>query len=327
MKITEFFRRFGRSNKKKSCTTPMTGFPEEIARQIHIREAAFHACANLIASCVSKCELAVYKRNGSVKDKEWYRWNVQPNPNQCASAFWQKLIHRLYEDNEALIVPRDGELYVADSFIRDATYAFYPHTYSGIQIEGLNYEPVLKEDQVFYFALHDVSVKDLVDQVTGLYGQLMAAFITSYTESSGTRGVLHIEQIAEQSEDFEDRMKKLLQDDFKTFYKSPSAVLPLFEGYQYEELSHSTAPTTDTRDFHDQINDVFELYAVAFGIPKVLITGELQDTSQAIDSLLTFGLDPLLGLIEDELNRKLFSREKLLNGTYVKWRTNRIRHI
>lgn len=325
--IKDFFKRFGKKGRKKRGSVYRC-YVGELTQEIQLREAAFHACVNLIANCISKCELRTYSKNNFKKDNEWYRWNVQPNPNMNATEFWQKVIHRLYEDNEVLIVARtNGELYVADYFICDDSQAFNLHTYRNIVIDDLDYQPVLSEDQVFYFALHDVNIKSLIDDVTGLYGKLIEAFLTSYTNTVGTRGILKIDQIAEQAEDFDDTMDNLMQEDFQKFFSSSNAVLPLFEGFTYEELTHESKPGMDTRDFHSQITDIFELYAMAFGIPKVLITGEVQDTSKAVENLLTFGLDPVLELISDELNRKLFKREDYLKGNYVRWRTNAIRHI
>lgn len=324
--IRDFFARFGKPATHR-VTVPCGAF-SGLVQEIEIRELAFHACVNLVASCISKCELRTYKKNRFAQDDWWYRLNVQPNPNANATTFWKKLIDKLYEEGEALVVIRPNrDLYIADSFTRNDSQAFNKNTYSDITIDDLNYQPTLTEDQVFYFSLTNEPVKALVDKVTGLYAQLIQTFVSSYTSANGTRGVLYIDQIAEQEEGFEDHLKDLINEDFKKLYTNSNAVLPLFDGYKYEELSRSTSPGIDTRDFHSQIQDVFELYATAFNIPKSLVIGDVQDTTNAMDNLLTFVLDPVLEMIGDELNRKIFSREDFMSGDCVKWRTNAVRHV
>lgn len=323
--IREFFDRFGRKTRKVSVPC---GTYSGLAQEIQIREVAFQACVNLIASCISKCEVRTYKQNKFDKGDWWYRLNVQPNPNTNATAFWQKVIYKLYEEGDALVIVRPNrDLYVADSFYRDDSQAFTSNKYRDITIDDLNYQPELAEDQVFYFALADKPIKRIVDEITGLYAQLINAFVSSYTDANGTRGILYIDQIAEQEEGFEQHLEELINEDFKKFYTNPNAVLPLFEGYKYEELTRTTNPGIDTRDFKAQIQDIFELYSVAFGIPKVLITGDAQDTANAVDNLLTFCIDPILEMIGDELNRKIFTQSDFSSGTYIKWRTNAIRHV
>ena len=315
--------------KKRVSSYVDTVLIDDVTNEITVREAAFHACVNLIANTVSNCDLRVYKDYQSIKDAEWYRWNVQPNPQYSAAAFWQKFIHRLYEDNEALIITRpNGDLYVADSFIRNIPeQVFRSPTYEGIIIDDLPYEPILREDQVFYFKLHDSDIKLLSDQTVALYGELITAFLKSYKSGKGTKGVLYIDQIAESADDFQETFDNLTSKQFKSFLENDNAVIPLFDGFKYEQISNSNGPSFDTRDLHNQIQDIFEIYAMAFGIPKHLITGDVQDTSKAIEYLLTFALDPLLKLIETELKRKLFSKRESLDGCYVQWKTNTIKHI
>lgn len=321
MKLLDFLGSLG----KKQKNAKLIGYAADLAQNIQISEAAFHTCSNLIANLVAKCELKTYRNNEFTKGDEWYRWNVQPNPNQNATQFWQKFIHRLYEDNEALIVPRlNGELYVADSFIRDDTQAFNLHTYSGIQIDGYAYPPTLKEDQVYYVSLHDVNIKELTDNIAGMYAQMASAFVQFYKNSVGMKAILYVDQVGENDQDL---LKDLMKNQFKTFFESVNCIQPLFNGFKFEPVSNTTSPGIDTRDFTAQIKDVSELYASSFGIPKSLITGEVQDTSKAIDQLLTFCLDPLLELIGDELNRKLFAKDDYLKGNYVQWQTNAIKHI
>ena len=332
LNIIEWFRNFG---KKPPKSVRIAMSITDLAEEINIREAAFHACINLIANTVSNCELRVYRDYECVKDDLWYTLNREPNINQNASAFWQKLVRKLYENNEALIIKTDKEeLYVADTFIRqlpaNAETAFYPYEYSGIMIDGQQYSPTLSESsgKAFYFKLHDEPVKVLVEQITNLYAQVLSSFISNYTGAQGDKGILHIDRQAQRADGFEEDLEIMINQDFKKFYESKNAVIPLYEGYQYESLAHDLGPAGDTRDLRNQIQDVFEITAMAFGIPKHLITGDVQDTSKAIESLLTFAIDPLLKTISEELNRKLFSRtENTSGGCYVRWKSNTIKHM
>ncbi len=95
-----------------------------------VRELAFNLISNKIANAVSKCTVNVYENNRRVKNDEWYRWNIQPNRNQSATQFWAKLINHLYENNEALVVVNNEELYVADDYQLNDDSAFFVTLFS-----------------------------------------------------------------------------------------------------------------------------------------------------------------------------------------------------
>ena len=106
----------GKNTSSKSDIKPVS---YELISEYYIRELAFSMMVNRVASAISKCEIMTYENGKKKKSDEWYRWNVQPNKNQNATQFWNKLINRLYNDNQAIIVPVNDELYVADSFFYD----------------------------------------------------------------------------------------------------------------------------------------------------------------------------------------------------------------
>lgn len=89
-----------------------------ISAELYVRELAFWQCVGLIARAVSKCEFKTFERGVEVKGDEYYLWNVEPNKNQNSSVFLQKLISKLYRENEALVVDVGGQLLVADSYSR-----------------------------------------------------------------------------------------------------------------------------------------------------------------------------------------------------------------
>ena len=73
--------------------------------ELQFREAAFWTCVNLIANAIGKCEVKEFRGGKLERGPEWFLWNVQPNKNQNASAFWHKLISKAYSEGDALIVP------------------------------------------------------------------------------------------------------------------------------------------------------------------------------------------------------------------------------
>lgn len=322
MGIASFFRDLFTS--KKACRIPLQA--SEIVSQINLCEAAFHACVNLIANAIANCTIKQFEDGKPVKGTTWYMLNYQPNINQSATAFWQKLIHRLYEDNQALVVLVNGSLYVADAFVVNDLQALHEHSYQGVMVDNLQFDKTFYESDVWYFKLHDKDIKALSDQIAVLYAKLMQAFVASYTNARGTKGILKVDQVLEQEDDFEETLNDIINKDFKTFFESTNAVMPIFDGYEYQQLIHDTGSTQSSKEMREQVEAVFETYAMAFGIPKHLIIGDVQDTTEAIEYFLTFTLDPLVRMLESEINRKLFG-EKVRDRTGIRFKTNEIKHV
>lgn len=66
--------------------------------------------------------------------------------------------------------------------------------------------------------------------------------------------------------------------------------------------------------------------ARGFNFPPSLAKGDVQDTDKAVDEMLTFCLDPLVDMIETEINRQR-NGKSVLKGTFVKVDTAAVKHI
>jgi len=308
---------------KQMDIVPVTS---DISSQIAMNELAFDICKNLITNSIVKCEILEYKDNKRIKTREWYRWNVSPNVNQNATDFWDKLLDKLFYNGDVLVVPIKNELYVADSFSSDETAALYPHSFSQIQIDGMEYKQRLTRAEVFYFKLHNKKLKKLIDNVMFMYGKLISVAYSNYLASNGNKGFLKISSTAEGNPKYKDRMTSYFGEQFKKFFGSDNAIMPLYDGFEFVPYKADASAAT-TRDIKALSTDILELYANAFGIPKVLVTGDVQDTSKAVDQMLTFCVDPLIELLQDEINRQTFTVDEMLNGTYIRFDTNAIKHI
>lgn len=314
--------RTGKTEKKKIDLSIVC---QNLTSEIYIRELAFHMITNKIGNALSKCELNIYNSKKRMNDDEWYRWNVQPNVNQNATEFWNKLVDVLFNYNEALIIQNNGELYVADSYFLNEQSAFFEHYFENVTINDFTFSKRFYMSEVFYFKLNNKDLKVFLDGTLQLYGKLINASLSSYLVSNGNKGVLYIDQYNEQEDDFEETLNTILNENFKKFFESSNAIVPLYNGYKYEQLD--SKGTSDTRDFKSLLDDVISITANAFNVPKSIATGEVQDTSKAIDEFLTFCLDPLIELLTDEITRKLFTKSQVLNGYYVKFNTKAVKHI
>lgn len=313
------------TNQNKKQKIDLNIICQRLTSEIYIRELAFHMITNKIGNALSKCELNIYNEKKRTRDDEWYRWNVQPNINQNATEFWNKLVDVLFNNNEALIIQNNSELYVADSYFLNEQSAFFEHYFENVTINDFTFSKRFYMNEVFYFKLNNKDLKTFIDGTLQLYGKLINASLSSYLVSNGNKGVLYIDQYNEQEDGFEETLNSILNDNFKKFFESSNAIVPLYNGYKYEQID--SKGTSDTRDFKSLLDDVISITANAFNVPKSIAIGDVQDTSKAIDEFLTFCLDPLIELLTDEITRKLFTKYQVLNGYYVKFNTKAVKHI
>lgn len=295
---------------------------------VYLRELAFWTCVNKIANAISKCEIKTYKNGKEVKEREYYLWNMEPNQNQNATAFFTKLIGQLYRNNEALVVEVNQHLYVADSYGKEI-YALKDYVFTGITIDDYQLSESKRMSEVLFFELNSRDMRFLMNGMYESYTQLLTYAQNAYRKSRGHKGILNIEGIAQEQDNFDETFDELMTKHFKTFFEKDNAVLPLFEGYTYTDISQNakTYSTESTRDIKALVDDIFEFTARAFSFPPSLAKGDVQDTSKAVDELLTFVVDPLAKMIQQEINRKRSGYTGWKKGTYIRIDTLAVKHI
>ncbi|MBS6678044.1 MAG: phage portal protein [Clostridiales bacterium] len=296
--------------------------------EVYLRELAFWTCVNKIANAVSKCEFKTYIGYKEVKEREYYLWNYEPNQNQNASAFLNKLIGNLYRNNECLVVEVNGRLYVADSYGKEV-YALKDYRFSNVTFDGYTLSETLEMSEVMFFELNSKDMRKLMNGMYDSYAKLIVYAQKAYKKSRGHKGILNIQAIAQESENFDETFQELMSTHFKSFFDKENAVLPLFDGYSYDDISQNakTYSTESTRDIKALADDIFEFTARAFSFPPSLAKGDVQDTGKATDELLTFVIDPLVKMIQQEANRKRNGYSGFRKGNYMKIETLAVKHI
>lgn len=293
---------------------------------VYVREMAFWSAVNIVANAVSKCEFKTFLKGKETKGPEYYRWNIEPNKNQNSSAFLHKLIAKLYRDNECLVIEQNNQLIVADSF-QKKEYALYDHVFTQVQVGDLIFNRPFNQSEVLYYKLNEENIRNLVNGLYNSYSKLIAYSMKAYQRSRGTKGVFKYNTLPPAGTEQREIFDKLINERIGKWLNSDSAALPLGDGQDWKELQHKTYSNESTRDIRAQIDDIFDFTARAFGIPPALLRGDVQDTSKAIDQLLTFCIDPLVDMLQEEINRKRNGYEGFSKGTYLKIDTSCIKHI
>ena len=112
-------------------------------RQLFVKRHAIEHAIDMIAKTIAKSEIQVYRKSqdGKIKksenNQEYYKLNIQPNPNEEATSFFYKVIKKYLDDQEALIVCLDNSLYLADSFL-STNSILLPKIYYNVQISDSN---------------------------------------------------------------------------------------------------------------------------------------------------------------------------------------------
>lgn len=293
---------------------------------IYIREMAFISAANLIAKAVSKCEFKTFLKNKEVKDKEYYLWNVEPNVNQNSSEFIQKWIYTLYRKTECLVIEQNGQLLVADSFIK-TPYALYEDIFTQVTVKDFTFAKSFSQSEVLYFKLCDKNIQDVVNGLYESYSKLIAYSMKAYQKSRGTKGVFEYNSVPVAGSDDRKAFDSLINEKIGKWLNGDAVALPLGNGQKWHELTQKTYSNESTRDIRALIDDVSDFQAKAAGIHPALLRGDVQNVSEAVDYTLTFCIDPLIDMLAEEINRKRNGYKGFAAGTYLKIDSKQIKHV
>lgn len=303
----------------------------EAAQEYQIRNLCFWICANMVANALGRCEFRTFRNHKEIQEREAYLWNVSPNVNQNSSAFLHKLVARLYENNEVLIVdalPRGDlpSLVVADSWQQPEDWPSRQREYRGVQVGDYTYQYPFYENQVLHLQLNHCDMRPVLTGLYNSYIRLVQAAMQDYQWSHGKHWKVHINQIVGGDQEFPQKFQAMLADQIKPFLESSGAILPEFDGYTYEDVSGSGGKG-DTRDIRALIEDIFDFTARAFLIPAVLVNGSVEGTEDANTRFLTNCIDPLADQLQEEINRKRYGYDGWVRGDYLRVDTSSIIHF
>lgn len=296
-------------------------------------EFLIHAAINLIANCISKCEFQTFQRGKEFHGDEYYMWNYEPNANQNSSQFIQELVSRLLYNNECLVVEVRDQILIADSFCKEE-YALNETVFTGVSRNGFSFDRSFRMSQVLYFRLNNKNIRNLLTNLCSGYNKLLEDAVDKYEKAGGEKGILNIEAQAAGKKygdkTFEQVFDELMNKRFEKFFKSRSAVLPLFSGFNYAPRTgaeQSKKSTSEVKDITDLTDEILMKVSQAFNIPVSLLKGDISDVKEITKNFLTFCIDPICDMMTGEINRKRYGKAEVLKQNYLRVDTTCAMHV
>ena len=200
-------------------------------------------------------------------------------------------------------------------------------TFSNVVIDDVQLNRTYRQSEVLFWQLNSVDMRHLVSGLYSSYSKLISYSMKSYNRSRGTKGIFKYSSIPTVSAEKE-AFDELINKKIGQWLLSDNAALPLGNGQEWKELQSKTYSTESTRDIRALVDDVSDFTTKAFGIPPALLRGDVVGVKDVLDMLLTFCIDPLCDILQEEINRKRNGFIRGLRGkTYLKIDTATIKHI
>jgi HK97 family phage portal protein len=291
------------------------------------RKFAIETCIDLISNALSKSEFKSYEKGKNIKNEMYYRLNVSPNAKTNATEFRKKMIRRLIFYNEVLIVSPSSstsELFVADSW-NVTEYGLKDDVFSQVQVNNIVLEKTFKESDVIYIKYADEHIRQLVDAYYGAYGKLISSAMNVYKRSNARRYVLKGDLFRPQDDTAQGQINEMMTSQFKSFMEADNAGAVFQLDNKAELLDFSGNFQSNSRDIKNLIDDIYEMTAAAFHVPKNLLKGDMSGLSDQVDAFLMFEIIPIAELIQDAFNATIYSMDEYLSGDYLRVDTTMIK--
>lgn len=305
----------------------------DAAIDYQVRELSFWCCVNFVANAIGRCEIRTFRDGKEIRGREYYLWNVEPNVNQNSTAFWHKAVARLYQDNELLIVPvrrRDGmdAVAVADDWDEPEWTPTRQNEYRNVKVWDFTFtQKVFREDDVIHLKLNHANMRPILNGLYDSYFKLVKAAMSAYGWENGQHWKVHVSQVAQGSDGWDEAFTKMISAQIKPFLQSNGAVLPEFDGYKYEQVGANAGSVKDTRDIKALIDDIFSFTARSFGLADVLLKGSVEATGDAMQRTLSGAIDPICDQFSEEATRKRYGYDKWQKGSYLRMDSSSIQHF
>lgn len=289
----------------------------ETSHRAYLKKMALETCINFIGRTISQSDFR-FMKNGKRQYNDWhYLLNVRPNTDQSAADFWQKFIHKLIYENEALVILTDtNDLLIADDFTRDE-FAVYPDIFRDVTVKDYTFQRVFRMDEVIYITYNNEKLTEFMDGMFSDFADLFNRMIETSMRANQIRGIVSIDSTQSLNQEKQTKLQKFIDKLFNAFKNNPVAIVPKLKGFEYDEVSNGSNNGKSIEELTKLKKSLIDDVANILGIPNALIHGEMAEYETSIKAYIKFCIGPLVKKIEDELNSKLLTKEEYLKGSRI----------
>lgn len=288
---------------------------EDKQNRIYLKKLAIQVCVNHIADTIAQSKFIAHSDDERYNSKVNYMLNIRPNKNQNASQFWQQVIYKLINDNEALIVESDsGELLIADSFDKEA-FTMFDYLFKNVVIGDYKYQRTFEMKDVYYLSYSNGRMKEIIDGLYNDYGDLFGMVLRNQMVSNQLRATFKIGTIGRKTKEEIDKQKAYIKKVVQQLENDPVAFIPLQDGQDYQEYGDRRS-SRSVEEIDKSLNGFIDKVAMALKIPPSLVRGDVADTKEASRNYIRFCINPLIKQISDEFTSKMFSQREIEKNNY-----------
>lgn len=301
-------------------------FESDPSTRSYLKRMALESVLNFVSRTMSTMQVKIRDETGPTKVDWQYLLNVRPNKDMSASEFWQKVIYRLMNDNEVLIVVSDDDqLLIAEDFYREES-ALYEDIFKGVTLKGFTFKRYFKMSEVIYLEYNNEELERFTDGLFQDYGELFGRIIEVSMRNNQIRATVSVEKTGtfndqkdEQGRTQTERMQGFIDKMYKSFKDRSIAIVPKLMGFGYEEHTNKVGSSNQSLEELDKmkkslINDISRM----IGVPSALVHGEMADLKFNLEAYRKLCIMPLIQKIENELTNKILEKEEYLKGERVK---------
>lgn len=280
------------------------------AKKVYLKRSSVDKVLNFVARTFSEGRF-VFRKNGEVINDPWeYILNVRPNYNQSSSEFWKQAIYTLLFENELLIVKTDDDQLLVAEYFDKSDRTLYPTSFKNVKVGNYIFERQFNMNDVIYVTYNNEELSLLIDGLFDDFSEVFEALMGAIKRNNQIRGVINIEKTGTFKENNSvDRMQRQIEKMLRSFNQDSVAVAPMTNGMNYEETSNKGAISQQGfGDIDNLLSHLVDEVAEIVGVPSSLIKGDKSNLDSNLKAYKRLCINPLVKLIENELNAKIISK-------------------